>query len=208
MIKDHFLINLCNRPDRLKSALEQLGNVGITPSVVTVSPPEDKGSFETIGQRGCYESHLRVLKWISGIECHDNTLFAIIEDDIVLKNNFAKHYPKIVEHFATCCELYDAYYLHNNCVLQEQEEAVLTDCNDQGGAHFYIVSKRSARKLYEALRLKLFCGTRNPYDVEIVLLGWPRARSSFTLAFQNGDLPSDISNSGPASYRIVNGVIP
>ena len=53
----HYLINLKTRPDRLKTSLENLSNVGITPIIHSVTKPETKGFFESRGERGCYESH-------------------------------------------------------------------------------------------------------------------------------------------------------
>lgn len=77
------VINLPHRTDRRRDMERELGRIGLEPGTpdVTWFPavrPPDRGGFETIGARGCFESHLAVLRLI-GEGPHEAGL--ILEDD-------------------------------------------------------------------------------------------------------------------------------
>lgn len=80
-----YIINLPSRTDRRDEMAQQLKRVGLSfdsPSVhlFPAIRPADKGGFESIGARGCFMSHLAILKAANGSR---NVL--ILEDDL----NFA-----------------------------------------------------------------------------------------------------------------------
>lgn len=80
-----YVVNLPSRTDRREQMEEQLRRVGLSfdSSNVHLFPavrPSDPGGFESIGARGCFMSHLSILKAASGAR---NVL--ILEDDL----NFA-----------------------------------------------------------------------------------------------------------------------
>jgi hypothetical protein len=59
------IINLADRADRRREMVEQLNRIGgTTPSVsfFKAHRPSERGEFESIGARGCFESHLAVLR--------------------------------------------------------------------------------------------------------------------------------------------------
>lgn len=77
-----FIINLANRADRRAEISEQLGLVGLSFNSPNVSlfeaiRPADAGGFDSIGARGCFMSHLGVLREAMSL---DNLL--ILEDDL------------------------------------------------------------------------------------------------------------------------------
>lgn len=81
-----YLINLPERTDRLKYSLAELNSVGIRPEDqrLQIFPgvrPADAGRFPSIGAKGCYLSHLGVLKHASQ---NGFKSFLILEDDFQL----------------------------------------------------------------------------------------------------------------------------
>ncbi|HQT26033.1 MAG TPA: glycosyltransferase family 25 protein, partial [Burkholderiales bacterium] len=65
-----YIINLPSRPDRRKEMAGQLSRIGLSfahPKVMLFPAirPESKGPFPTLGARGCFMSHLGVLRHAS-----------------------------------------------------------------------------------------------------------------------------------------------
>jgi glycosyl transferase, family 25 len=91
---DHFdkvyVINLPNRSDRREEIEPQLNKIGLSlnhPKVILFNAikPQDAGEFESIGARGCFLSHLGVLKDAKPKKIEK---FLIFEDDLNLSKNF------------------------------------------------------------------------------------------------------------------------
>lgn len=85
-----YVINLESRPDRRKEIAWQLARIGLSfdhPSVTLfpASRPADKGEFPTIGTRGCYESHLGVMR---AAQQSGWTSYLVLEDDADLSDDF------------------------------------------------------------------------------------------------------------------------
>lgn len=84
-----YVINLESRPDRkreMQAELAQLG-LGVDHPLVTFFPavkPEDPGPFPSIGARGCFMSHLGVLRDAQARGCRR---VLILEDDAALVPN-------------------------------------------------------------------------------------------------------------------------
>lgn len=87
-----YVINLPSRVDRKREMAEQLARVGLSLAsplveVFEAARPQDSGGFRTIGARGCYMSHLGVLK--SAKDAAYSRIL-IFEDDL----NFASHFDE------------------------------------------------------------------------------------------------------------------
>lgn len=87
-----FIINLATRVDRRAEISDQLKLVGLSFSSPNVNlfeaiRPADAGGFESIGARGCFMSHLGVLREAVSL---DNVL--ILEDDL----DFVPHIDTLV----------------------------------------------------------------------------------------------------------------
>ena len=88
-----YVINLESRPDRRRDMLSELGRIGLgaeTP-LVKMSPavrPESAEPFPSVGARGCFLSHLGVLK-----HARDNGYRAILllEDDAAFTPEYISH---------------------------------------------------------------------------------------------------------------------
>ena len=84
-----FVINLAHRTDRRQQMQAQLASVGVAHDSPQLQwfpavRPDEAGGFPTIGARGCYLSHLGVLRAAAGLR---NVL--ILEDDLDFVSGFA-----------------------------------------------------------------------------------------------------------------------
>jgi glycosyl transferase family 25 len=76
------IINLVDRPDRRREIIEQLGRIGgMAPNIsfYDAQRPKSDGGFPSMGARGCFESHLAVLR--SARDAGVRSLL-ILEDDV------------------------------------------------------------------------------------------------------------------------------
>ena len=94
-----YVINLPYRVDRRKAVEKELENAGMpfTPGKVelfTAIRPDSAAPFRSIGTRGCYLSHLAVLKKAREQQLR-NVL--VIEDDLVLSEHFKKYEDMLIE---------------------------------------------------------------------------------------------------------------
>lgn len=98
MFEHIYVINLPSRTDRKKEIGRQLARIGLSfdhPSVslFPASRPEDRGEFPTIGTRGCYESHMAVIK--SAIAQGWKT-YLVLEDDADFSSDFEHRIEALV----------------------------------------------------------------------------------------------------------------
>jgi glycosyl transferase, family 25 len=83
-----YVINLAERTDRRHEMLEMLKRFGIDSSAVSFFPgirPEEPGGFRTIGARGCFLSHLKILE---EAEKEHLESVLILEDDLEIIESF------------------------------------------------------------------------------------------------------------------------
>lgn len=92
------IINLVDRQDRRREITEQLNQVrGIAPNVsfFDAHRPDSPGEFPSLGARGCFESHLSILR-----EARDRKVqtLLILEDDLdFTRDGRARMEPLLVE---------------------------------------------------------------------------------------------------------------
>lgn len=95
------IINLASRSDRRAEMAEQLGRIGLSITgnekvrLVQAVRPEDAGDFPSIGARGCFMSHLSVLRDAAAARS-DRIL--ILEDDLNFSRDFATRAPTVWAH--------------------------------------------------------------------------------------------------------------
>ena len=114
-----YIINLLERKDRLNETIQELKKINIDINdkkieVFTAIKPKEALDFPNIGTRGCFESHLSILK-IAQKQNLNNVL--IIEDDIQFNINFTSVEEQIIEKLASID--WDFLYLGHR---EEQEE--------------------------------------------------------------------------------------
>jgi glycosyl transferase family 25 len=105
-----FVINLPERTDRRKAIhgeLDWLG--GSNPDKIEIFPavkPTEPGGFPSIGARGCFMSHLEILR-----QARDRGMrrILILEDDLMFNNSLKKYQQAVARHMAS--DAYDIAYL-------------------------------------------------------------------------------------------------
>jgi len=76
------IINLVDRPDRrrdMERELNRLGGMAANISFYEAQRPTDAGPFPSVGARGCFESHLAVLRSARDAGCRS---LLLLEDDL------------------------------------------------------------------------------------------------------------------------------
>lgn len=105
-----FVVNLPERTDRRKAIQSELEWIGASDrDKVEIFPavkPTEPGGFPSIGARGCFMSHLEILR-----KARDAGMrrILIIEDDLMFNNSLKKYQQAVAQHMAT--DGYDIAYL-------------------------------------------------------------------------------------------------
>ena len=86
-----YVINLSTRPDRRKEAEKELARIDWRAEFFSAERPIDALGFPSIGARGCFESHLSVLK----LGLAQGEHLAILEDDLNFSRSFAERWPRV-----------------------------------------------------------------------------------------------------------------
>jgi hypothetical protein len=81
------VINLRSRPDRRIEMERQLARIGWQARFEDAIRPSDRGDFPSIGARGCFLSHLALLRRSIGI-----TRLVILEDDVNFAGDFSRRW--------------------------------------------------------------------------------------------------------------------
>lgn len=92
-----YVINLKNRLDRLKEVQAQLRQIGVeidekSIKLFSAIKPSDRAGFPTVGSRGCFLSHLEILK-LARRDHADKLL--ILEDDADFSPDFQQRFDKM-----------------------------------------------------------------------------------------------------------------
>ena len=105
-----FVINLPERTDRRKSIRSELDWIGVSdPNRIKIFPavkPTDAGGFPSIGARGCFMSHLEILRQARDLGLQR---ILILEDDLMFNNALKKYQQAVTQHMAS--DGYDIAYL-------------------------------------------------------------------------------------------------
>lgn len=97
-----YVINLASRSDRRREMAQELARVGLSyddemVNLFTAVCPDEAGQFPSIGARGCFLSHLGILK---DAAARNDGPIAIFEDDLALATDFAERAPAMLEALA------------------------------------------------------------------------------------------------------------
>jgi glycosyl transferase family 25 len=156
-----YVINLPAREDRRQEMAKELENVGMPFTLGKIElfsaiKPKSPGSFQSIGYRGCFLSHLNLLKKAKE-ENLRNVL--IMEDDLEIRKDFSQHEDSILRelsdkdwdivHFGYCED--ESHKLH-----QDIEFPILQPFSGQiNGSHFYAVNAKAFDKLIDFFEVLL-----------------------------------------------------
>jgi len=147
-----YVINLPQRTDRRQEMAKELEKAGMPFSsgkveLFSAIRPDSPGSFQSIGYRGAFLSHLNVLKQA---RAKDLKTVLVMEDDLKLRQDFKQYEAMLLEellerdwdlvHFGYCCdEPFDAKNV-NSPILQPFSGEII-------GAQFYAVNGKAFDQL-------------------------------------------------------------
>jgi glycosyl transferase, family 25 len=179
-----YVLHLPHRTDRLKKMEKELEQAGMTftPGKVELFPaikPESPEPFTSIGFKGCFLSHLAILKQAK--EQQLNTIL-ILEDDLKLTDTLKYHEVAVVEQLQRLN--WDMVYLGYRCPTPIQKEgdpasATVQVCPwEVFETHMYGVNQQVFDKLIQFLETLLqrppghpLCGPV-PYDGALNVFQW------------------------------------
>lgn len=147
-----YVVNLPNRTDRRKRIVAELEKVGLplTQNRVEIFPairPDNAGDFPNIGARGCFLSHLAILKQAKN-DGLSNVL--IMEDDLVISNLFREHEEFLVKELQQTD--WGIVYLGHPHPFKNQSEVTLQRFTGMlKTTHFYAVNGVVISQLIEFL---------------------------------------------------------
>jgi glycosyl transferase family 25 len=144
-----YVINLETRKDRRFEMEKQLQDIGWNAEFYPAIRPTDAGDFQTIGTRGCYLSHLGVLRQAAQYDRH----LIIMEDDLNFVPDFARSWNMAFG--ALQKKEWSIFYPGH--VVENAPGGLYLVNPDQGVwcAHFMMVHKKAIGAVADALDIML-----------------------------------------------------
>ncbi len=147
-----YAVNLPERRDRCELIVKELEKAGmpLAPAQVEIFPairPDEAGGFPSIGARGCFSSHVAILKQAKqkGLS---NIL--IVEDDLEISEKFRTDQAFILEQL--CQQDWDfVYFGHIEEVTEKSPVALVPFSDGVMTAHFYAVNGKIFDRLLRFL---------------------------------------------------------
>ncbi len=154
---DHIrIINIASRQDRRREVVQQLEKVGLEIGVDNVEffdavKPDAAAGFPNIGARGCFQSHLELLKEAAASQ---RQRVLILEDDANFIDGFATELPQILETLQHWH--WDISYLGHAFVENSEKPAGFSYCSESiMTSHAYAVNGRALHELIAYLEAVL-----------------------------------------------------
>jgi hypothetical protein len=145
-----FVINLPERTDRRAELCEQLERLGSSEKVIFFAAikPSDKGEFPSIGARGCFMSHLAILKEAKSKNLN-NVL--ILEDDLSFTAFLIEQQGKVVEELKQLS--WDIAYLGHGIDLPNTKTIFQLCSEPLRMTHFIAFNKLAISRMVDFLEL-------------------------------------------------------
>jgi glycosyl transferase family 25 len=142
-VTDTFVINLPHRTDRRRDMERQLAKVGWSAEFFPAIRPDDAGGFPSIGARGCFLSHLEVLRRARGAE-----RLLILEDDLNFASDFRTHWANFTDALshAPWSIFYAGHVLEGRSGLVRLSPSEGVQCS-----HFMLINGPAISKLIDGL---------------------------------------------------------
>jgi glycosyl transferase family 25 len=140
-----YVINLERRRDRKAEMEDQLRRVGWRAKFFSAVQPDSEAGFPSIGARGCYLSHLAVLK--NGLPRNAHIL--IMEDDL----NFVPGFSRIWDPTFDALGKTEWSIWYPGHILTDQQNGLQVIDPNQGlqCAHFVLFNRSAVKKVIDCL---------------------------------------------------------
>lgn len=139
------VINLEHRVDRRSDMTAQLRRIGWEATFFPAVRPETAGDFPSIGARGCFLSHLEVLRNAA----RDDRHLVLMEDDLSFSNEFHAHWPRAIDNLM-CVDWSIVYPAHQTDVDQVGLSPIPADLRVLQ-THFMLINRTCISRIVAAL---------------------------------------------------------
>ena len=154
-----YVINLPSRTDRRQEMASELRSAGMPftsgkVEIFSAIKPESPEPFQSIGYKGCFLSHLNVLKKAK-MEGLNNVL--VMEDDLKLRNDFQRYEDDILRELLDhSWDIAHFGYLSDNFSQEGVKSPILQPFSGEIiGAQFYAVNRKAFDTLIDFFEILL-----------------------------------------------------
>ena len=141
-----FVINLERRVDRRLETEHELARIGWSAKFFSAVEPKSAGDFPSIGVRGCFLSHLEILK---NAKAEGTERLIIVEDDIAFVPNFLKRWRSALE--ALESEAWSIFYAGHTLGNLTRGLSLLSPSTSVLCTHFIMINGLAIPYLIEGL---------------------------------------------------------
>lgn len=147
-----YIINLPERLDRRQEMEQELKRFGLSESSSKIKffpaiKPNEQGEFPSIGARGCFLSHLAILKEAKSQNFHN---LLIMEDDLSFRNLLVEHQDAVTKELHRLS--WDFAYLGHSLNLEPKGEIIFQECSDEiRQSHFLAINGKIIEQLVDFL---------------------------------------------------------
>ena len=143
-----FIINLPERADRRREFSHQLSRIGLqfdneNINLFRADRPTEAGGFPSIGAKGCFNSHLQIIRRASTEGC-DQIL--VCEDDLDFSPDFLDRMPEVIK-AANSCKWDIIYFGHHglpvHTITSSSGILLRVDPEQEIGATHFIAFRKS-----------------------------------------------------------------
>jgi len=153
-----YIINLAERVDRRDEMEEQLNKINLSlahPKIhlFSATKPDSAGEFESIGTRGCFMSHLGILKHVKSLQLNR---ILILEDDVNFTSDFSSRINQVINELSLhSWQLFYGGYLHLSGLDNKSNSSVVKISPSVAfhGAHFVAFQGNAIDQLVDFLEL-------------------------------------------------------
>jgi glycosyl transferase, family 25 len=141
-----YVINLAHRADRRDAMQRELGRVGWTAEFFPAISPTDSDGFPSVGARGCFLSHLGVLKEAAKSGARR---LVVLEDDLNFVSDFSHLWAALLKEL----EGRDWAFLYPGHILDDLPNGLSRLSPSMGVmcSHFIMINGRALPTLIEGL---------------------------------------------------------
>jgi GR25 family glycosyltransferase involved in LPS biosynthesis len=132
------VLNLASRPDRRLEMEKQLANVDWQADFFSAIRPSDPAGFPSIGARGCFLSHLSVLR-----QARDEgaDILLVMEDDLSFRKGFREYWNRIELKLLSTSKPWSIIYLGHSLTLSDQGLVELKSDHIVRCSHFMVFAR-------------------------------------------------------------------
>jgi len=164
-----YCINLQERPDRKKTAINEFKKINIDKNVIFLEfHKHEKG-----GRYGCYDSHVKV--WYNFYKNHkDKEMCIVFEDDFTVTENSETYLKRAIPFIQENRDKIDILFLHDDFIKYNPNYTNRNDINNNyftNGygklAHAYIITRKYIKSIIKKTKNNLLEQLETNFDIDM-----------------------------------------